>query len=60
SARFESNSQRPYFEGHERSDVVQHRKNFVQYFLTRKDSYYLITEGEQPKWKTHTAEIPTI
>ncbi|CAF4222987.1 unnamed protein product, partial [Rotaria sordida] len=23
-ARFESNSQRPYFEGHERPDVVQH------------------------------------
>jgi hypothetical protein len=26
-ARFESNSKRPYFEGHERQDVVQHRCN---------------------------------
>ena len=28
-AFFESNSQRSYFEGHERQDVVQHREKFV-------------------------------
>jgi hypothetical protein len=59
-ARFESNSQRPYFEGHERQDVVQHRTNFLQHFLSRKDSYYLISEGDQPKWQIATVGTPTI
>ncbi|CAF4154706.1 unnamed protein product [Rotaria sordida] len=59
-ARFESNSQRPYFEGHERQDVVQHRTTFLQHFLPRKDSYYLISEGAQPKWQIPTVGTPTI
>ncbi|CAF3858213.1 unnamed protein product, partial [Rotaria sp. Silwood1] len=59
-ARFESNSQRPYFEGHERPDVVQHRQAFLQHFLTRKNSYYLISEGAQPKWQMPTTGTPTI
>ncbi|CAF3380958.1 unnamed protein product [Rotaria socialis] len=59
-ARFESNSQRPYFEGNERQDAVQHRTNFLQYFLPRKDSYYLISEGSQPKWRVPTDGTPTI
>ncbi|CAF4710397.1 unnamed protein product, partial [Rotaria sp. Silwood2] len=59
-ARFESNSQRPYFEGHERQDVVQHRTKFLEHFLSRKDSYYLITEGVQPQWKSLTSGTPTI
>jgi hypothetical protein len=32
-ARFDSNSKRPYFEGHERTDAVCDRQNFVKYFL---------------------------
>jgi hypothetical protein len=59
-ARFESNSQRPYFEGHERQDVVQHRTQFLQHFLPRKDSYYLISEGAEPKWQIPTVGTPTI
>ena len=34
-AHFESNSQRPFFESHERQDVVQHRAKFLQHFLSR-------------------------
>lgn len=49
-ARSEANSQRPYFEGHERSDVVAHRKQFVEYFLGQKENYYTVTDGEQPVW----------
>ncbi|CAF3196935.1 unnamed protein product [Rotaria socialis] len=49
-ARFLPNSQRPYFEGHERDDIVKHRSEFVSYFLTRKDRYYTISDDEQPKW----------
>ena len=48
-ARFESNSQRSYFEGHERQDVVQHHTKLLQHFLSRKDLYYLISEGSQPQ-----------
>ncbi|CAF4206429.1 unnamed protein product [Rotaria sp. Silwood2] len=47
-ATFKPNSQRPYFIGHERQDVVKHRAEFVSYFLTRKDRYYTVSDGEQP------------
>lgn len=50
--KFQANSQRPYFEGHERADVVAHRQEFVTYFQERKDRYYTITEGEQPARQT--------
>jgi hypothetical protein len=53
-AKFQPNSQRPYFEGHERDDVVKHRQEFVSYFLARKDHYYTITEDEQPMWNIPT------
>ncbi|CAF1525964.1 unnamed protein product [Adineta steineri] len=59
-ARFESNSQRPYFEGHERQDVVQHRTDFLQHFLPRKNLYYLISEGTKPKWQIPTVKRPVI
>ncbi|CAF4730061.1 unnamed protein product, partial [Rotaria sp. Silwood2] len=49
-AKFDANSQRPYFEGHERDDVVKHRREFINHFLTRKDFYYTITDGETPMW----------
>ena len=32
-AKFEKNTKRPYFDGHERADVVESRKQFVDYFL---------------------------
>ncbi|CAF4025243.1 unnamed protein product [Rotaria sp. Silwood2] len=53
-AKFEANSQRPYFEGHERDDVVKHRNEFINYFLTHKDFYYTITDGETPIWNMPT------
>ncbi|CAF1214653.1 unnamed protein product [Adineta ricciae] len=31
-AKFEANAQRPYFEGHERNDVVKHRTEFINLF----------------------------
>ena len=50
SAKFRPNSQRPYFKGHERSDVVAHRQEFTSYFLQNKNQYYTITDDDQPKW----------
>ena len=49
-ARFEENGQRPYFEGHERLDVVAERERFVHYFLKDKGRYYTVRPGEDPKW----------
>ena len=59
-ARFESNGNRPYFEGHERSDVVDHRSKFIEYFLARKDHYYTITEGVTPMWTVPTKSPPIV
>jgi len=53
-AKVEPNSRRPYFEGHERDDVVKHRHEFINYFLTHKDFYYTITDGETPMWNFPT------
>ena len=49
-AKFKPNSQCPYFEGHERQDVIKNREEFVSYFFTRKDRYYTVSDGEQPMW----------
>jgi len=44
---FEKNSMRPYFEGHEREDVVQHRKNFVDFFIRQKDTFYTVDKNNE-------------
>lgn len=59
-ARFKKNSQRPYFEGHERTDVVDHRQQFINYFLERKDFYYTVTEGDKPTWEIPSQNPPSI
>ena len=51
SAKFEANSQRPYFEGHKRANVVTYRQEFVSYFLNRTGHYYAISEDDQPNWQ---------
>lgn len=47
--KFCKNKKRPYFEGHEREDVVKSRKEFVKYFTDRSDHYYKINE-ENIEW----------
>jgi hypothetical protein len=59
-AKFDKNSQRPYFEGHERADVKEHRSHFINYFLDRREYYYTITEGDLPKWTVPTKKNPCI
>lgn len=39
-AKWDKNANRPYFEGHEREDVVKSRVEFVNYFSKNKDLYY--------------------
>ncbi len=48
--KFHANSKRPYFEGHERVDVVAYRCQFVDYFTTRYSNYYSLSESEVPEW----------
>lgn len=59
-ARFDANSQRPYFEGHERTDVVLNREKFINYFLDRFDYYYTVSDGEIPSWNIPTKSLPSI
>ena len=54
-AKFRANSSRPYFLGHERQDVVKHRKEFVKYFIERENHFYTITNDAVPQWKTPTS-----
>ena len=58
--RYGSNKTRPYFLGHERFDVVEHRESFIKYFLSREDSYYRISEGESLSWIISTSSFPVI
>lgn len=53
-AKFDSNLQRPYFEGHERPDVVNHRQNFLSYFLKNKQCFYTVSDGDSPSWISPT------
>jgi hypothetical protein len=34
-AVWDNNKKRPYFEGHEREDVVKHRQNLIVYFFNK-------------------------
>jgi len=43
---FDSNSKRPYFEGHERPEIVAHRETLIKYFLEKKDHVYTISNDE--------------
>ncbi|CAF1552361.1 unnamed protein product, partial [Didymodactylos carnosus] len=54
--KFESNTQRPYFQGHDRADVLAYRKEFLSYFLSRKNNYYLVNIGDQPIWSIPTQQ----
>jgi len=40
----------PYWEGHEREDIVEARNAFINSFLGRRDNYYVPEEAEEPKW----------
>jgi hypothetical protein len=40
--KWKKNKKRPFFEGHEREDVVKHRSEVVNYFLDRKDHYWVV------------------
>jgi hypothetical protein len=44
-----NNSNRPFFEGHEREDVATARKEFVEYFTSRKHLYYTLTNKDDNK-----------
>jgi hypothetical protein len=57
---FIDNNQRPYFEGHERSDVVIERKKFISYFLIRRANYYTVDAGDQPTWCMPTVSKPCV
>lgn len=50
-AKWEKNSNRPYFEGHEREDVIIVRKKFIQHLLDSKDFCYYPIEFSKKELK---------
>jgi len=46
------NSNRPYCEGHERSDVIEIREDICKYFCKHKKLYYTLKEGNSVEWIT--------
>ncbi|CAF4244217.1 unnamed protein product [Rotaria socialis] len=46
--RFDSNSERPYFKGHERPEIITHCETLIKYFLEKKDHFYTISNDENP------------
>ena len=53
-AKFEINSQRPYFVEHERGDVVKRRNEYIGYFLALKNFYYTISNDKISMWEDPT------
>lgn len=54
------NKLRPFFIGHERQDVVEHRTKLVEYFLGRQHLYYRVTPGEDPQWIIPSCPQPVV
>ena len=59
-ARFEKISQRPYLEGHDRSDIIEDREKFIQYFLDHEGHYYIVPEGDNRMWVAPSKSPPRI
>jgi hypothetical protein len=59
-AKYRANVGRPYYLGHERPDVIQHREQFVKYFLEREDNFYTITNDSSPQWKLPKAHATVL
>jgi hypothetical protein len=54
--RFDLNTQRPYYIGHDRKDVLDYREIFLEYFLSKKHHYYLVDPGDYPNWCIPTGQ----
>ena len=53
-AKYTNNKSRPYFLGHEREAVVNHRQDFVSYFTRHQEHFYSLTDGDFPQWMKPT------
>ena len=59
-AQWDKNRYRHYLEGHERFDVVEERKMFVDYFLKNKNRYYSYHKGPIQAWLNPIEAKPRI
>ena len=48
--KWRKNGKEPYYIGHERADVVKHRDQLVNFFITNKHRFYQQTSDDDPKW----------
>ena len=54
--RFDLNTSRPFYEGHERADVLAYREKFLDYFLSKRHHYYLVSAGDHLSWCVPTEQ----
>ncbi len=57
--KFDKNTAKPYWEGHERPDFIQARTKFVSDFLTNQEKYYRVEEGKDFRWNI-SKKNPTV
>ena len=58
--KWRKNGKEPYYIGHERADVVKHRDQLVNFFITNKHRFYQQTSDDDPKWVEPTEDDPMI
>ena len=54
--RFDLNTKRPYYKGHDRPDVLAYRERFLEHFLSKKDHYYFISSDTSASWSIPTQD----
>lgn len=59
-AQWDDNNKRPYFEGHERDDVTEYRKEFVHFFVQNKNKIYQQTSDDKCEWIDPSDDPPYI
>ncbi|CAF1621965.1 unnamed protein product, partial [Didymodactylos carnosus] len=55
---YTNNRSRPYFLGQEKPEVVLHREQVINYFLSREQFYFHVSDGNDPKWLIPTVPEP--
>jgi len=60
-AKWKKNNKRPYFEGHEREDVLKEREKLVEFLVENKQRFYQQTySGDLVEWIEPTEDEPYI
>jgi hypothetical protein len=57
-AKWAKNGKKPYFIGHEREDVVEHRKKLVDFLTQNRQRFYQQTSADEIQWVPPSEDKP--